>query len=650
MSQLPSGYTHLEGLYLSSYLDTGVYPSDDLEIEFLFSGMTSGYIFGARNSNSNTSAGQYNLYYGGTSTSYFGYRSARVNLGTFSTGNIVHFYGLNNSMQLNGNTAIITSEGATGTFTGTRTVWLGGLDNAGSLLNQVKYAVHGLSIKQGGTLIRYYIPCYDTANSQVGLYDTVNSSFTSLSTPATPPAYLVTINDNTGGVGYARTMLEDKAKQIYGGAIGLINGYYKVNLIAEAEDGYEFANWTDGNGNVVSTEPNFQYEPTAAITLTPNFRKITKITMDMNYFVKNFNYGQSGYTTVQVRSATIKTDTLQKSSSTIVLDSVPSTMQKNSYVLLYSPRGKMLYIGLINAIEGNTITCREPLAIYDQNYIFTAQSNAKVGLMYWLDFLLARADNPKFSTGGGDDLMTRKMYHTLGAENQHFINKTRFLSLDHSRNPNAVAPSIDSTETKNLEDFLLGIFNDYGVYVDATEYNGRYILYTPFYYKLDDTITIADNSEAITDVNVVFEDQEANVLMIYDSTGATLRGTYGAKTDGTIGEPAYPYSDYVAYKDYKLKLEMTDDNIIDVIDKSLSNAYLNHKITFNVAYGNMYHAEDFYIGRPINFYVGDQMYQSVITSVEFSIIENREQIDGAKITIGKVRTNLTSKLNLGKVK
>lgn len=54
------------------------------------------------------------------------------------------------------------------------------------------------------------------------------------------------------------------------------NGKYytgeKFSLSATPENGYEFANWSDGT-NVVSTEPNFNYElPDKNVTLTANFR------------------------------------------------------------------------------------------------------------------------------------------------------------------------------------------------------------------------------------------------------------------------------------------------------------------------------------------------------------------------------------------
>lgn len=356
---------------------------------------------------------------------------------------------------------------------------------------------------------------------------------------------------------------------------------------------------------------------------------------------------------MSVKSASVKTDALQKSTSTFVLEEIPSLLTKGCFVSMHTPKGKQMYIGYVTAIEGNTITCREPLAIFDQDYVFLSSLNAANGLLTnFLDYLMARADSYTFSMGGGPDLeIARKFAHFRSIEQEPLATRTWYYSLDHNRNPNFTTPAIDQTEIRNLEEYLLQVFNDYGLYIDTREYLKYYVMFTPFYYRLGDTFSVSDNYEDVTDVNVVYEDQEANFLVVYNSTASTLRGIYGVKNDGTIEEySGANYTDLLAYTDYKNKVVLSDDNIIDIVNSNLSNGHLNHKITFNVAFGGLYKAEEFYIGRPIHFYVGDKLYQSVITSVAFDIAENQEKIIGAKITIGKVRTNLTSKLNLGKVK
>ena len=653
---IPNGYYAIPGMVAGLYVfNTGVYPANDLEIEYLYSTKnatsSTGYLFGARNQNSNTSAGQYGLMYG--STSYFAYHSARISLGSTVVNNgVCHFHGLNNSMEWLTAETFITKTGATGTFTGTKTIYVGGLDNNGSFAQTLTHAVHGMRIWKNGTLVRDYVPCYHITTGYEGMWDWVNFTFTTTRRPLYSGE--VTANDNTGGKGFLITPGGEKTKTI---AVTDSTNYvmYFCKVTAEPEDGYEFAYWTDENNNIVSYKQTFQVETGSPKTYTPHFQKITDLDMNMKYQLKVYQYGEasSKHETVEVLSAAVKTDAMQKTTSEFVLDAVPSALLKGSIVSLYSPRGRQLYFGVINSIEGNKITCREPLSIFDQDYVFIpseVNKNASYNTITGIAMLMQDADYSNFvETGATDTLLQRKMANVIASVSDNLnYGKYRFLSLDHNKNPNSNLPTLSQTETKNLEEYILDLFNDFGVYIENAEYQDDKILFYPFYYKLGNLITISDNSEAITDVNVIYEDQEVNVIMVYNSAGSTLRGIYGAKTDETVQEVTGDYTSFIGYNDYKAKVVLSDEDIINVIAQNLTNSHLNHKITFKVAFGGMFRPEDFYIGRPINFYVGDKLYQSVITSVSFEILENREQIANATITIGKVRTNLTSKINLGK--
>lgn len=671
---LPSGYIDALGLPLTfnGHLDTGIKPSGDLEVEYLFSdsgSSTSGYLFGARNTQSNTAAGQYGLLYGGSgATSYFALNNARTSIGNNvrSGGGrncVGHFYSLNNSMQLLTPNTFTTGTGTSGSFTGTRNIWFGCLNNANTASNEYRHALHGLKIKQGGTLVRDYYPAYDTANNVLGVYDVVNSSFsTTTANPDNQYFCTLTVSNGTHGKAYIRTLRGDKAQQMYmpvkGSAPFYHNMYFggttKTIVIAEADDGYEFLNWTDGNGNIVSTEAEMEYQIASDTTLTPNFQKITEIVENMRYRLNVYGYGASygNPASVNVVSASIKTDTMQKVTSEIYVEDVPSVLGVGAIVSMYSPRGKRVYIGVVNAIEDKKLTCREALSVYDQDYLFTsaAISNPQTNLIYGIYNLMNMGQAySNFISGTMDSLLARKFTDIAIEDPREMMRATRVLAFDHNKNPNFTIPAIAQTETKNFEDYILGLFDDFGIYFDLFE-GTKKLTFVSFYYKLDDAIAVSNNSEAVSDVQITDESQEANTLMVYNAAGTTLRGIYGVKTDGTIGEVVSPYTDFVGYTNYKAKVVTTDDNILNVLSQNLSNSGLNHKVTFNVRFGGMFNVDDFYVGRPINFYVGDRLFQSVITSVSFSILENREDVLEANITIGKVRTNLTSKINLGKVK
>ena len=48
----------------------------------------------------------------------------------------------------------------------------------------------------------------------------------------------------------------------------------KATLTASAHEGYEFVNWTDADGKVVSTSNPYTFEVNANTTLKANFKKV----------------------------------------------------------------------------------------------------------------------------------------------------------------------------------------------------------------------------------------------------------------------------------------------------------------------------------------------------------------------------------------
>ncbi|MBO4423536.1 MAG: InlB B-repeat-containing protein [Clostridia bacterium] len=66
------------------------------------------------------------------------------------------------------------------------------------------------------------------------------------------------------------------AGNVYGGA--LYEAYTKVTLTAEANEGYEFVNWTE-NGMIMSMLPVYQFDVGSDRELVANFRKLVKVTV-----------------------------------------------------------------------------------------------------------------------------------------------------------------------------------------------------------------------------------------------------------------------------------------------------------------------------------------------------------------------------------
>lgn len=658
---IPSQYIEISDLpllYISTpvnvqhYLDTGIFPSNTLEIDLLLRYQGGqGFIFGARNTNSQTSAGQLGIFAGGTTANYFCYNNARVTITSDFRFNNAQFYIKNNNTIWQSLDYIATAQGSTGSFTGTRTMYVGGCNNAGTIMGGQSVMMGGLIIKDNGVKVLDLIPCYDTVNSKIGAFDLVNENFI----PVTPDTdidsnyYLLNADQSVGGQGFFKNHHDDLIKQIYGLSNTIMYGNtFKVKCVALPDEGYKFLNWTDSNGNVLSNLQEFYYTPTAADTIKANFQKVAKVENLNGYFMAKIMPYDDGSDVVEpiylnVRNANITNDGLQKSTSTIVCNEIPSAVLPTQAVVLISPRGQAIYTGIIQSVEGDTLTCREVLSVYDRDYLVNTNvfSSNIFTVTRGIDELIEKAQlNTALFGTDFDSLLTRRMAQFPPIKNTG-VKIDRSLSLYHENNQGSQIPNFTEISLINLEEYFQNLFDSFGVYVDVILY-GVYIVPYPIFYKQNPGITLSDNYERVSDVNVVAEIQEANVLVIYSSSG-TLRGHYAVNTDGEV--VAYTLDDpsYIAYNEYKSKVVTSDDNIEMIIAQNLSNSSLNHKITFKVNFGGLISFEQMKVGTPLDLYVGDKLYHSVITAINFEV--STDQVDSATITLGKVRTSLTSKLN-----
>lgn len=664
---LPSNYIVCEGLrQTTNYVDTGIVPKETLSINALFSGVTvAGYIFGARNSNSNTSAGQINLYVYQANTCYLGWRSARVSLSNFDIhGGYLHIHSNKNDWEIiEGNMYMATPSGATGTFTGTKNIYIYSMNNAGTSTTTGGKMLHAFQIYDGDTLTRDYVPCYNTSTSQFGVYDLVEGTFTSLATPSGSFAmHRITVSASTGGVAFAKTVRDEMVSQIYAGTQEGTGGYDKAKLVATAKSGYVFFNWTDSNGNILSTDAEYLHSATADDTITANFIKKTDLNQMVGFKCLGIKYGQSSSASyrddffAEIINASVTTDLLQKTSTTIELKELPSTYQTNMPVFIFNPKGKCVFNGIIRSIDGNTITCGEPLSLFDDDFLFIENTAAQKYLLtysLWSYLLCATEKNAYPTTATNVNKLTARKF------NDTDITYSRRISLFESKVFNVLTPAINNGTVVNLEDYVISMFNDFGIFVRTRLVDNstrHYLQYLPSFIKEYDVIQLSDNVEDITNVAINIEEMENTVLAVFNSSGTTLRGYYGMEQNGDISDYDSSFTDlqmqkYIGYNNYKIKVVTSDEDIRTLVAQELSNSKYNHKITFDLALDNsMFDIDSLFLGQPVNFYYQNKMYESVITGISYNINENDDNVHTIKVTLGKVRTNLTSKLNLGKVK
>lgn len=671
---LPSGYIPCVGIVPAyyGYINTGIVTKSTYTIDALFSGLQIGiYLFGARNTNSNSSAGQINYYADGTGQSYIGYANQRLSLGSDGEfgRNMQHIHFDGNAIEAicGGRMAKLT--GATTTFTGTQPMYILALNSAGSYVNGGgSGCFHGMKIYENGSLIAHFVPAYDEANDKYGAYELVNNTFINLSstyasTYYNRTLYRVDVNHTQGGNAYVKLLNGELVTSVFGADHDAGSGYDMCQLVAVSDPGYCFKNWTDSGGTIISTDEKYTLATTANITVTANFIKKTDIKAWLGYkcfSIKNVtasetpSYRDDIY--ADVISASVKVDGMQTSATTITVKSVPSAYSSGRPIFIMNPMGKCVYQGVIQNIEDNKITCREPLNVFDVEFLMTtSDSYLDNPLLSGVGSLMsyARQGNSTNTYVTNENVLQDRKFNRIS------IIQNNLMPLDNDKIAHYTMPSLDSNTVANVESYIMDLFNDFGVYVSSSlgvnsVYQAHDLQLRPSYYKELDSIKISDNVENISNVSIEMEDVETTVLVVFNKEGTTLRGYIGMKNDGSTMSFTYETADtelqnLIGYDNYKVKVVMTSDDMDSVIAQNLTNAKYNHKISFDLSLDNsLFDVDSFQIGQPVEFYYENKMYESIVTSVSYDIKENDDQIHSMKVVLGKVRSSLTSKLNLGR--
>lgn len=649
---LPSGYQEIEYVIAdgTSYIDTGIVSSNLLKIEafldYISIGSQSqvGGLFGARNTNSNTSAGQI-LVAQASNGIYFGYNNNRalINLPTETgkTSLLVHIEG--NTCTVNyGNMVMSSAERTSATFTGTRNMWIGAVNNAGRPMAIYHY-VHYFRMWEwvegtGYVLIRDYVSCIRESDNIVGMYDLVsNEFFVPVGTFQAPP-YTITATSETGGE-----------------FIGKTGKFRHTTLYASPSEGYVFDAWYLNDTLYSYDNP---LNVTGSANLVAKYKKKTNLSLDTGcyLYIKDRYQMLSGINcAIKVFTAEIDEDLMQRKISKINTEKVPDAVMIGDIAVLLSPMGKRIYQGIVSEIEENSISCREMNAYFDTPFLMHANTNVRMDTAYMYGITNISELTVQyglycylFNTAYQSTEKPKTEHSGSGTGAEMFLQiGVRLPDLYFGDFTNANFPIIESNQVVNLEDYLFEMYNTFGIYllfdvplqrnVSSIE-NGTAKVFYPNYEELK----FGNNEENITNVKVVVDNAETNLIYVYSSDGNTFRGEF--RSNSNVSDQNEKRS--VACKE---KLILSDDKISTIKAQNLTNDY-NHRITCDVSTeSNLYGFDDLILGRKVSFYNNGKLYESVISAKKYNIDE-AGQIKSVSLTLGKARTNLTSKLNLGKVK
>lgn len=687
MKKLPDYCIPVNYLALSTadvYFDTGIKPSSDLKINGLFhmgyqSDVTV-YMFGARDNNSNTSPGQIEIECV-NGVVWVGYDRAR------QQGLLAYKKA---SVQKNENIITLYSEegmetltGSTNVFEGTRNMLIFARNNGGAV--QTGTTIHGrglyaLQIEKNGELLIDYAPCYNENEGRFGIYDYVSETFI-LPLSVTPRSdwdnafgtfelASVRAEAETHGQAYIITNNAGYTNEIlvaYSDSPSTLSSQdNKIFITAIANEGYEFHYWENYQTGEKIYERETEVSITQETTMVAHFQKKTTIdekngfkALGLQYGVGNSEVafeGQKSNIYSNVLEATIKEDIMSKTTSTILLKDIPTTYQNSMPLLLFNSKGKLLYAGTINSVDGNTVYCREPLSIVDRDYLFKSAS----GRMTINEYVSDIAERVLEGQPGSDTLgigcglaFKRGLPYNVSSE--------KTIWFESKKNYTVFPPSIDSPSIKSAEGYIMELANDFLVYfkpyIIKDAYSKKILLglrsINPYMHE---GITLGSNLEEISNIQIEKGEMEATMLTIFDENYSNERATFLIRNDGSIEKRQYKTItvdevDYLATNNCIWKLVASKQPLETLVAQNLSNGMFNHKITFNVDLTkNTFNFDDFELGRLVDFYDGDKLYKSIITAREYSLKANSGIVENMKVTMGKVRNDLTTKLNLGKVK
>lgn len=657
----------------TQYIDAVVNPASSynrnllkIEADMSFTSVPTGsstqsYLFGTGYYNS-TAGNRRNIlagYRGGTSTSLFSY----LNGGQLS--NAAAFTGAT----LDTNEHVFTIDqvnsqygfdSSTQSFTGTistnltATLKIFCAHQSGTSGNPIGYyssaRLYKFHVYQNGTIYREFFPVKRISDGEYGLYDVVNQEFyTNQGT-----------GDFIGAVSYPVYLY---ASPTNGGTVsgeGTYDEGTQITISATPYDRYTFAGWSDGD----TTNPR-TLTVTGYTKLTAMFLK-TKTVLGPEYRLwakkrTQFNTEPTFFT--NVLSADINEDLLQKTTTTIMCEDDCSYLGTGDIVAVRDGKNNAVFTGVVSTVEGKKITCSQLQNLY--GYDFYAQIDTASDKSTYptyrestmLGRYISRLSNGYMASGSVD--LNYPLTYILG-------NLQLKVSAVDDATVNPVIPYREKNETVNVESLIYNAFSQYGLltkidilfeasvtpitiyFFNPAEgfHTGGIFLFSPY-----PVIDISDNAEFISNINVVTETEAVNCLYIFDSTGTTFREGYAVLNNGTFitlpdSLPSLPYR----YLPVKPKFVSSDENLTAIRDAELKLLQYNHKVSFTFdLQNNFYDFGDLMLGQNINFYVDDRLYNSVLTGWSFHI-ENGTELKQVDLICGKVRNNLTSKLNMGKVK
>lgn len=335
-------------------------------------------------------------------------------------------------------------------------------------------------------------------------------------------------------------------------------------------------------------------------------------------FIKDgLNLGGMPIANAVCLSFTLNKDLLSTATSNFELLVMPTNIKNGDVLGLVDPYGTVIFNGVINSI-GDTITCRDITALFDDEWKWHDPGNSTI------EQKLKSIITSDFKNSS-DPMIADRFPFTITA----------------SSSTTGTWTAQDTNYVVNFQSLLYEMYNTYGVITDIqVPFSGTPTI--TLKQATHPSVKIGNNTLVVQNMTPLTEIFELNKLVIYNSDGTTLRGTYYTTTSGITTNENSPLRPSVVKTKYIFN---TDDDLADIAQENLQEEIYNHKVEFDLILNNaLYDFFDWELGMPIEIWHNGMYFSTIFTKYSISKAQN-EDVYMVSVLCGKVRNTLTEKLN-----
>lgn len=320
---------------------------------------------------------------------------------------------------------------------------------------------------------------------------------------------------------------------------------------------------------------------------------------------------------LRVKNYTLKRDSLTKATSNFEVLEVPEAVENGDIVGMYDSFGNVVYLGIVEIIENNTIQSGQMNELFDDNWLYNdprkTTLEATIKTILQNDFQNNR------------DTLMKNIYDCF--------------TINTTSSTERVLETQEANYVINFSNFLYDIYEKYSVLLDFDiQYNeGTPVINIgrPNYDKL----LIGNNSAIFRNFDVTTNVFQTNKLIIYSSEGV-YRNTFYATTSGIVTDS----SALNRLQKIHTNIVFSDDDYSILEASSLRNQIYNHEITLDLVLNNkLLPFNDLHLGQEAEIYYNGDYYNTILTGYSISGSEGNPP-ETVELTFGLVRTALSSKL------